>query len=204
MSNAQEGGVGPATSTLPAQTAGDAITPAQPQQQQTAQHQYQGKEQPPQQPYDASMPQLQAPGYAVPLQCLADLPAIVDCPFCHHRVLTHTMENDSSMTLLAGLALGFACLCLACLPCLGGWFQDVDHYCPVCKQRVAFVPYNKPAQIFFPSAGPMPQQYVMGPYPQYGPPPADGNAAHPQPQPQAAQAGQAPTTPAPPQYERYA
>lgn len=82
------------------------IAPAQPQQQQqqtAPQHQYQGKEQqpPPQQPFpnDGSMPPMQAPGYAVPLQCLIDLPAIVDCPFCHHRVLTHTVENDSSMTL---------------------------------------------------------------------------------------------------------
>ncbi|KAK7997837.1 glycoside hydrolase family 43 protein [Apiospora arundinis] len=198
MSYAQEGGVGPATSTHPPQTNGEQITPAQPQQQQQqqqqTQHQYQGKDIPQQQQQfnNGAMPQMQAPGYAVPLQCLADLPAIVDCPFCHHRVLTHTMENDSSMTLLAGLAIGFACICLACLPCLGGWFQDVDHYCPVCKQRVAFVPYNKPAQIFFPSVGSMPQQYAMGPQPQYGPP----QAGPPQ-------QGQA-TTPAPPQYERYA
>ena len=67
----------------------------------------------------------------------------------------------------------------------------MDHYCPVCKARVAAVPYGKPAQIFFPS-GPVPQQYVMGPYPQYGPPQAAG----------APPPGAGP--PAPPQYERYA
>ncbi|KAK7928253.1 hypothetical protein PG985_005251, partial [Apiospora marii] len=193
--SALEGAGGQASSaTQPAEP----IAPAQPQQQQqqtAPQHQYQGKEQqPPPQPFpnDGSMPQMQAPGYAVPLQCLIDLPAIVDCPFCNHRVLTHTIENDSSMTLITGLALGFACICLACLPCLGGWFQDVDHYCPVCKQRVAAVPYGKPAQIFFPS-GPMPQQYVMGPYPQYGPPPQAG-APFPPP-------GAGAGAPAPPQYE---
>ncbi|KAK8079638.1 hypothetical protein PG997_007456 [Apiospora hydei] len=144
------------------------------------------------------MPQLQAPGYAVPLHCLGDLPAIVDCPFCHHRVLTQTIENDSSMTLLTGLALGFACICLACLPCLGGWFQDVDHYCPVCKQRVAFSPYGKQTQVFFPAGPMMPQQqqYVMGPYPQYGPPQAQAMGPAPPPGPGAP--GQ------PPQYERYA
>ncbi|KAK8051017.1 LPS-induced tumor necrosis factor alpha factor [Apiospora rasikravindrae] len=186
MSSAQQEAVA-----QPAQTREEPITPAQPHQT-TTQHQYQSKVQPPQQPppNDGSMPQLQAPGYAVPLQCLGDLPAIVDCPFCHHRVLTQTIENDSSMTLLTGLALGFACICLACLPCLGGWFQDVDHYCPVCKQRVAFSAYGKQTQVFFPS-GPMPpQQYVMGPYPQYGPGPA------PPPGP-GAPGG-------PPQYERYA
>ncbi|KAK8128613.1 hypothetical protein PG984_009721 [Apiospora sp. TS-2023a] len=190
--SAQEGAGQASSATQPVQAREDPIAPAQPQQQQTPQHQYQGKEQqPPQQfPNNGPMPQMQAPGYAVPLQCLIDLPAIVDCPFCHHRVLTHTVENDSSMTLITGLALGFACICLACLPCIGGWFQDVDHYCPVCKQRVAYVPYGKPAQIFFPAAGPMPQQYVMGPYPQYGPPPQAG--APPQ------------GPPAPPQYERYA
>ncbi|KAK8091191.1 LPS-induced tumor necrosis factor alpha factor [Apiospora phragmitis] len=197
MSSAQQEGVAQASSTQPVQ---EPITPAQPQQT-TQQHQYQSKVDLPQQqhqpPNDGSMPQLQAPGYALPLQCLVDRPAIVDCPFCHHRVLTHTVEADSSMTLLTGLALGFACICLACLPCLGGWFQDVDHYCPVCKQRVAAVPHGKPAQIFFPS-GPVPQQqYVMGPYPQYGPPnPQQAAAGGPPPPPQGA--------PVPPQYERYA
>lgn len=100
--SAQEG-AGQASSAHPAtQAREEPIAPAQSQQQTAPQHQYQGKEQepPPQQyPNNGSMPQMQAPGYAVPLQCLIDLPAIVDCPFCHHRVLTQTVENDSSMTL---------------------------------------------------------------------------------------------------------
>lgn len=48
-----------------------------------------------------------------------------------------------------------------------GWFQDVDHYCMNCNQRVAFIADGRPAQVIAP-ANNVPQQYQMGNQPQYG------------------------------------
>ncbi|KAK8008429.1 hypothetical protein PG991_010980 [Apiospora marii] len=105
--------------------------------------------------------------YATPLGGLGTMPAVIDCPFCHQRTKTRIEEHSSSMTIITGIGIGCLCICLACLPCMLGWFQDVDHYCMNCNQRVAFVADGRPAQVIAP-ANNVPQQYHMGAQPQYG------------------------------------
>ncbi|KAK7962119.1 uncharacterized protein PG986_002944 [Apiospora aurea] len=120
-----------------------------------------------------SQPQIQPDGsampttYATPLSGLGTMPAIIDCPFCHQRTKTRIEEHSSSMTILTGIGIGCLCICLACLPCMLGWFQDIDHYCMNCNQRVAFVADGRPAQVIAPPNN-VPQQYNMGNQPQYG------------------------------------
>ncbi|KAK7984776.1 hypothetical protein PG988_002398 [Apiospora saccharicola] len=139
-------------------------------------------------------PQIQPDGsampttYATPLAGLSTMPAIIDCPFCHQRTKTRIEEHSSSMTIITGIGIGCLCICLACLPCMLGWFQDVDHYCMNCNQRVAFVQDGRPAQVIAP-ANNVPQQYQMGNQPQYGhqqqqPPQQPGQCQPPQEQPQ--------------------
>ena len=98
------------------------------------------------------------------------------------------------MTIITGIGIGCLCICLACLPCMMGWFQDVDHFCTNCNQRVAMVADGRPAQAIYPQEN-VPQQYKMGaPHQPYG-------HANPQQQPPAADqpAGE---SPAPPQYTK--
>ncbi|KAI1075391.1 hypothetical protein F5B20DRAFT_387701 [Whalleya microplaca] len=118
-------------------------------------------------PYTNAIPVL-----PMPLASLGTLPALIDCPFCNSRCQTRIQEEDSSMTIVAGIGMGLICLCLACIPCLAHWCQDVDHFCSICNQRVAHVPYNGITQPVHPT--PIPQGYNMGtPLPPVGsqPPP---------------------------------
>ncbi|KAK8016576.1 hypothetical protein PG993_014765 [Apiospora rasikravindrae] len=129
----------------------------------TQQTKGQQQQQPQIQPDGSAMPT----SYATPLSGLGTMPAIIDCPFCHQRTKTRIEEHSSSMTIITGIGIGCLCICLACLPCMLGWFQDVDHYCVSCNQRVAFVADGRPAQVIAP-ANNVPQQYHMGSQPQYG------------------------------------
>ncbi|KAK9771084.1 hypothetical protein SCAR479_12208 [Seiridium cardinale] len=111
--------------------------------------------------------------HPTPLHLLGEASAIIDCPYCNQRAPTRVDEHDSSMTIVAGIGLGILCICAACLPCLLHWFQDVDHFCSHCNQRVAHVPHGGIAQVIQPQQ--VPQGYTMEQQPQYG-------AQSPQPQ----------------------
>ncbi|KAH8673286.1 hypothetical protein BX600DRAFT_203107 [Xylariales sp. PMI_506] len=121
--------------------------------------------------------------HPTPLNQLGGAPAIIDCPFCNQRVQTRVTENDSSMTIVAGIGIGLFCICLSCLPCMLHWFQDVDHTCSSCNQRVCHIPQGGIPQVVSPPGG-VPQQYVMGAPQTYGAPPPQGAPAPPHNPPQ--------------------
>ncbi|QGA17516.1 hypothetical protein EYB26_005187 [Talaromyces marneffei] len=83
-----------------------------------------------------------------PLQQLGDVPAQIDCPFCHTISLTNVTKTDSSQTTIAAV---LCCLCCGiitvCLPSLLGWYQNVEHRCGNCKRKVAYKPNDGPIQI---------------------------------------------------------
>lgn len=104
-----------------------------------------------------------------PLQALGPAPAVVDCPFCSHRVMTRINEEHSSMTYLIGVLIGCICICAACIPCMAGMCQDVTHFCTNCNQRVAHIPYSGGVQVIQPQPHQGANgQYNMGPQAVYG------------------------------------
>ncbi|ORY68405.1 uncharacterized protein BCR38DRAFT_481896 [Pseudomassariella vexata] len=117
-----------------------------------------------------------------PLNGLGALPAVIDCPYCHRRTQTRVHEEDSSMTIVAGIALGCLCICLACLPCILHWCQNIDHYCTGCNQRVVHIQHGGVPQVIAPPQN-VPQQYKMENPQQYG------DHQSPQPQQQHASGG---------------
>ena len=62
----------------------------------------------------------------------------------------------------------------ACIPCLCGWCEDVDHYCTKCNRKVTHQPHDGPIQVMgTATTGPQPSVYAMAnqgvsPPPQYG------------------------------------
>ncbi|KAI0480165.1 LITAF-like zinc ribbon domain-containing protein [Xylariaceae sp. FL0804] len=105
----------------------------------------------------------------VALGSLGPHPAVIQCPWCYAHVQTRIEESDSSMTMLAGVGLCLICVCCACIPCMAKWCQDVEHFCPNCKHRVARVPYSSghcqpivPAQVTQTQPRPQPQPQAGG------------------------------------------
>ncbi|KAI1337874.1 LITAF-like zinc ribbon domain-containing protein [Xylariaceae sp. FL0016] len=122
----------------------------------------------------------------VALASLGSEPAVIECPWCAQQVQTRIEQNDSSMTMLAGVGLCLLCVCCACIPCMAKWCQDVDHFCTNCRHKVAHVPYSGVCQPIVPAQqqqqqqqpgqGPKPNEYEMGnPRPYGGQPPTPGN-----------------------------
>lgn len=63
-------------------------------------------------------------------------------------------ETDSSVpSRLAGIGLGVLCVRAACIPFVAKWWADVDHFCTVCNEKVAHVPYHGVAQPIRPRVG---------------------------------------------------
>ncbi|KAK0710295.1 hypothetical protein B0T26DRAFT_679588 [Lasiosphaeria miniovina] len=109
-----------------------------------------------------------APGNAAvaavtPLHLLGDYPQSIDCPFCHQRTQTRVEKVGTPMQMVAGVLCCLFCVCLACVPCMAGWFEETHYFCMSCKQRVAMRPDSGAIQVFGP------QTLVPSQYPAAGP-----------------------------------
>ncbi|AEO63758.1 765d9350-c5c3-45d8-8a6d-b886477d322e [Thermothielavioides terrestris] len=89
---------------------------------------------------------------ATPLDQLGDSPQWIDCPFCHRRTLTRVSKEGTSMQILAGILCCLFCVCLACVPCLAGWFEETIYVCTQCNKKVATRPVSGPIIVHGPQA----------------------------------------------------
>ncbi|KAL2126519.1 hypothetical protein VTI74DRAFT_779 [Chaetomium olivicolor] len=72
-----------------------------------------------------------------PLNILGDQPQWIDCPFCQRRTMTRIGKEGTPMQLIAGALCCLFCVCLACVPCIAGWFEETKYYCSQCHKKVA-------------------------------------------------------------------
>ncbi|KAK3402411.1 hypothetical protein B0T20DRAFT_346455 [Sordaria brevicollis] len=74
----------------------------------------------------------------IPLENLnGEMPQWIDCPFCQRRTQTRVDKEGSSMQILTGFLCCLVCVCLACVPCMAGWFEEYHYFCSGCNKRVA-------------------------------------------------------------------
>ncbi|KAI9690618.1 MAG: hypothetical protein M1820_009975 [Bogoriella megaspora] len=86
-----------------------------------------------------------------PLHLLGDHASPIDCPFCNRRTMTNVIKTESIATVLTGALCCLLCICLTPIPCMLGWFEDVDHYCTGCGQKVTTRPYDGPVVVLQPT-----------------------------------------------------
>ncbi|KAI1759689.1 hypothetical protein GGR53DRAFT_512858 [Hypoxylon sp. FL1150] len=82
-----------------------------------------------------------------PLHMLTENPTMIDCPFCRQRAMTRVTKEGTSTQTLAGVVLCLFCVCLACLPCVAGWCENVNIFCSSCSNRVATIPHDGPLML---------------------------------------------------------
>ncbi|KAM3502598.1 hypothetical protein MY10362_004752 [Beauveria mimosiformis] len=102
------------------------------------------------------------PATVVPLNMLSDQPQPIDCPFCHRRTMTEIRKEGSSMQILVGALFCLVCVCLTCVPCLAGWFEDVEYRCSQCKNMVARRRHDGALEVLVPQT-PVHSQYAQQP-----------------------------------------
>ncbi|OHF01195.1 hypothetical protein CORC01_03510 [Colletotrichum orchidophilum] len=88
-----------------------------------------------------------------PLHMLGDGPQWIDCPFCNQRTQTVITKEGTAMQMVAGALCCLFCVCLACVPCIAGWCENMHYSCARCKNRVATRPYDGTIQVFSPQVG---------------------------------------------------
>ncbi|KAI0012825.1 hypothetical protein F4779DRAFT_534743 [Xylariaceae sp. FL0662B] len=102
----------------------------------------------------------QDPQMVTPLHMLGEQPTWIDCPACRQRTLTKITKEASSMQTIAGLVLCLFCVCLACLPCINHWCENINIYCSSCNARVATIPHDGQIQVMpVISSGQQPSAY---------------------------------------------
>ncbi|KAI6080657.1 hypothetical protein F4821DRAFT_265677 [Hypoxylon rubiginosum] len=87
------------------------------------------------------------PPVITPLHMLTEKPTRIECPFCRQRAMTRVTKEGTSTQTLAGVVLCLFCVCLACLPCVGGWCENVNIFCSSCNNRVATIPHDGPLSL---------------------------------------------------------
>ncbi|OKO99990.1 hypothetical protein PENSUB_8207 [Penicillium subrubescens] len=87
----------------------------------------------------------------VDLNQLGEEPRLVNCPFCHHQVMTRVQKESTSATGMAavGCCLFGGIIC-AFLPYCMEMCHDSHHFCTNCGQKVAIRPHDGQVQIFSP------------------------------------------------------
>ncbi|KAK3380784.1 hypothetical protein B0H63DRAFT_192961 [Podospora didyma] len=106
-----------------------------------------------------------------PMHLLSDHPQWIDCPFCHHRAQTRVEKVGTPMQAVAGVLCCLLCVCLACVPCMAGWFEETHYFCTACKQKIAVRSDNGVLQQLGPQVL-VPSQYPIAKAPGPGPQPA--------------------------------
>ncbi|KAL2193034.1 hypothetical protein P885DRAFT_81627 [Corynascus similis CBS 632.67] len=96
----------------------------------------------------------QQPAYGVvPIpQLSGEQPQWIDCPFCQQRTLTRVTKDGTPMQVVAGVLCCLLCVCLACLPCMAGWFEETTYFCSHCNNKVALRPDSGPIVVYAPTA----------------------------------------------------
>ena len=61
-------------------------------------------------------------------------------------MLTYGPPNNS----VAGVLCCFLCVCLACVPCIAGWFEDTNYFCSACNKKVASRPDKGGIEVYGP------------------------------------------------------
>ncbi|KAK3998242.1 hypothetical protein QBC44DRAFT_314061 [Cladorrhinum sp. PSN332] len=97
---------------------------------------------------------------ATPLNMLGDQPQWIDCPFCQKRTKTRVHKEGTPMQIVAGALCCLFCICLTCVPCIAGWFEEMHYFCTGCNNKVAMRPDSGPLQIYAPG-GVVVQQAVV-------------------------------------------
>ncbi|KAK4228629.1 hypothetical protein QBC38DRAFT_474424 [Podospora fimiseda] len=97
---------------------------------------------------------------ATPLNMLSDQPQWIDCPFCQRRTKTRVQKEGTPMQIIAGALCCLFCICLTCVPCIAGWFEEIHYFCSGCNNKVAMRPDSGPLQIYAPG-GVVVQQAVV-------------------------------------------
>ncbi|KAH7629663.1 hypothetical protein B0T09DRAFT_134640 [Sordaria sp. MPI-SDFR-AT-0083] len=111
-------------------------------------------------PTKMEQPQPQPVPGVVPLTQLGGGPQWIDCPFCRRRTQTRVEKDGGGTQVLVGFLCCLVCVCLACVPCLAGWFEEWNYYCTGCGQRVA-CKKDDHLQVFGPTTI-VPSKYASG------------------------------------------
>lgn len=101
--------------------------------------------------------------------------------------MSHSEFCKLTVGSVVGAVLCLVCICLACVPCIAGWFENVEYRCSRCRALVATRKNDGPLEVFGPNTTV---------YSKYGnePPMAEGlstpGVQHPQETQQSAQTEQ--------------
>ncbi|KAI1468175.1 uncharacterized protein F4812DRAFT_425853 [Daldinia caldariorum] len=74
-----------------------------------------------------------------PLEQLDEHTHWIDCPACRRRTKTIATKEGDTMQIVVGILLCSVCPCLACLPCMGHWFENTRITCSACKVHIASI-----------------------------------------------------------------
>lgn len=82
-------------------------------------------------------------------------------------------QHRATLSSLAGVLVGFFCICLACLPCIMHTCADVDHFCSNCNRQLTHRPYEGTTAVVAqggraegPPPGAVPSKYTNASEPQ--------------------------------------
>ncbi|KAL2018444.1 hypothetical protein VTK56DRAFT_863 [Thermocarpiscus australiensis] len=111
-------------------------------------------------PSPAAPPGPQPAQGVTPLNQLGDHPQWIDCPFCQRRTMTRVNKEGTPMQIVAGALLCLFCVCLACVPCVAGWFEETNYFCAECHNKVAKKPDGGAIVVYGPQAV-VPSKYAQ-------------------------------------------
>lgn len=94
-------------------------------------------------------------------------PQWIDCPWCYQRTQVTVERHGTSMQMLTGILCCLFCVCLACVPCIAGWFEETQYSCGNCKKLVARRDDNGTINVFGPTVLVPSQAMPAQPQPAY-------------------------------------
>uniref|UniRef100_A0A914XEV4 LITAF domain-containing protein n=1 Tax=Plectus sambesii TaxID=2011161 RepID=A0A914XEV4_9BILA len=64
------------------------------------------------------------------------VPTEINCPRCHHHVMTEVNYINGAFVWILVVVLAFFFFPLMCFPCCIDQCKDVEHYCPHCRSFI--------------------------------------------------------------------